>query len=325
MKALIIGYGSMGRRRIRLLKKIYEDCEILCVDNNPERQKQILADGYRCISNLSEAITENPEIAFVCTSPGKHAVIINELIDNKINVFTELNLVSDSYEEIIKKANENNIVVFMSSTMLYNKQIIAIDDELKKTNKPVTYIYHVGQYLPDWHPWESYKDFFIGKKETNGVREIYAIQLPWIINTFGEIEKINTSAQKCTDLEIDFQDSIVASFIHRNGNIGVFVADTVSRKASVSLEVIGEDVHLFWGGKPDSLKKYDFERKELVNIETYKTTTHKEGYADNIIEDQYLDEIKDFIGAVKRESIPKYSLEKDKYTLSIIDKIEGKE
>lgn len=200
----------------------------------------------------------------------------------------------------------------------------AIDNEVKKVNKPVTYIYHVGQYLPDWHPWESYKDFFIGKKETNGVREIFAIQLPWIINTFGKIKSINTVSQRCTDLDIDFQDSIAASFTHENGNIGTFVADTVSRKATVCLEIIGEELHLFWNGTPESLKKYDFEKKELVNIKTYDEITHIDGYADNIIEDQYLDEIKNFLDAVKGESVPKYSLEKDRYTLSLIDEIEGK-
>jgi predicted dehydrogenase len=324
MKALIVGYGSMGRRRIRLLQQLVEGIEIICVDSNPERKKQATESGLKVFDNLSTAIEEKPDIAFVCTSPGHHSEIILTLVNAEINVFTELNLISDDYDRIISTIQEKEVTVFMSSTMLYNKQIQKIDELVKSTNKPVTYIYHIGQYLPDWHPWESYKDFFIGKKETNGVREILAIQLPWIINTFGKISKVNTNAQRCTKLDIDFNDSIVSNFMHENGNIGVFVADTVSRKATTSLEVIGEDLHIIWHGHNDDLQVYNIETKELETISMYENIEHREGYADNIIENQYSDEIQDFLNAVSKGTTPRYSIAQDKYTLSVIDEIEGR-
>ncbi|MCR4861362.1 MAG: Gfo/Idh/MocA family oxidoreductase [Ruminococcus sp.] len=323
MKALIVGYGSMGRRRIRLLQKLVNDVEIIAVDSNPERVKQAEEAGVKPFTDLQKALEEKPDIAFVCTSPGHHAEIILNLLERNVHVFTELNLVDNDYDKIISLANEKKCVVFMSSTMLYNKMINKIDEIVKKATKPLTYIYHIGQYLPDWHPWESYKDFFIGKKETNGVREIFAIQLPWIINTFGKIDSITSNSQRCTGLEIEFNDSIIADMRHENGNIGVFLADTVSRKAITSLEIVGEELHLFWHGHNDDLEIYNLETKEVEKISVYDSVEHTEGYADNIIENQYTDEIKDFLNAVYKGTIPKYSIEKDKYTLSIIDQIEG--
>ncbi len=50
-----------------------------------------------------------------------------------------------------------------------------------------SYTYHVGQYLPDWHPWEDIKDFFVNDKRTNGNREILVRELPWLTETFGEV------------------------------------------------------------------------------------------------------------------------------------------
>ncbi len=325
MKALIVGYGSMGRRRIRLLKRLIDNIEIICVDNKPERLNQIKDADLKAYDDLNAAIDEKPDIAFVCTSPGHHAEMILTLIDAEINVFTELNLVDTYYDKIIETAKAKNVSVFMSSTMLYNKQIAQIDKFVKRTNKPVTYICHIGQYLPDWHPWESYKDFFIGKKETNGVREILAVQLPWIINTFGKITSVKVTAQKCTDLNIDFNDSLLINFMHENGNIGVFAADTVSRKAVTYLEIIGEDIHLFWHGHNDDLMVYDFKTKKMESVCAYENVEHTDGYADNIIENQYLDEIANFLNTVYKGTIPKYSIEKDKYTLSVIDAIEGME
>lgn len=324
MKALIVGYGSMGRRRIRLLCSLVKDIEILTVDSNPERIQQAKNDNVKAFSNLSDALAVEPDVAFVCTSPGHHAAIILELLQHGVHVFTELNLVSNDYGKITALAREKNKVVFMSSTMLYNKMIGKIQELVGQTTKPLTYIYHIGQYLPDWHPWESYKDFFIGWKETNGVREILAIQMPWLIETFGKIDSVNVQAQRCTGLEIDFNDSIIANMRHENGHIGVFTADTVSRKAITSLEIIGEELHLFWHGHNDDLEIYDYGEKCMKSITVYDQIEHREGYADNIIENQYTDEIADFLAAIREGTTSKYSIEKDAYTLSLIDKIEGK-
>ncbi|MCO7111156.1 hypothetical protein NIA69_21115 [Gemmiger formicilis] len=41
--------------------------------------------------------------------------------------------------------------------MLYRRETQYIKQQVAEFGKPVHYIYHIGQYLPDWHPWENYK------------------------------------------------------------------------------------------------------------------------------------------------------------------------
>lgn len=118
MKILIVGYGSMGKRRMRLLQKLVRDVSFICVDNNPVRLLQVKEDGCRGYENLEQALKETPDLAFVCTSPGRHAEIILQLVNAKIDVFTELNLINKDYDLIIEQAKKNKVVVFMSSTML---------------------------------------------------------------------------------------------------------------------------------------------------------------------------------------------------------------
>lgn len=325
MRVLVVGYGSMGRRRIRLYRQIDENAEIICVDSNSERIKQIQEDGFIAFSNLDDAIKMKPNIAFVSTSPLSHAEIIPFLLENKIHTFTEINLISKNYDRMIHLSRENNVRLFLSSTMLYKNQIKKIKEIVQKEVQPLTYIYHIGQYLPDWHPWESYKDFFVGKKESNGCREIYAIQLPWIVDTFGEIEKHYVISQKTTNLEIDFDDTYITSFEHANGNKGVFVVDIVSRVATTYLEVIGENIHLTWDGSNEGLKIYNIAEKKYETFLAYDNEVHNENYAANIVENTYLDEIKDFINFVKTGKTPMWSFEKDYKILALIDRIEGKE
>lgn len=323
MKVLVIGYGSMGRRRIRLYKQLDSEARFICVDSNPDRINQIKEDGYIAYNDLDEAIKERPDLAFVSTSPLSHAEIIPILLKNKINTFTEINLSSKNYDEMIRLAKENNVKMFLSSTMMYKKQIQKIKELVQKETQPLTYIYHIGQYLPDWHPWESYKDFFIGKKESNGCREIYAIQLPWIIDTFGAVERVNKVSQKLTNLEIDYNDSYITTFEHKNGSKGVFVVDVVSRVATTYLEVIGENLHISWDGSNDGLRVYNITKKRIETITAYETLEHNENYAANIVENTYLDEIKDFISYVQYGTEPRWSIQKDYYVLDLIDKIEA--
>lgn len=323
MKVLVVGYGSMGRRRIRLYRQLDKDAKFICVDSNPERIAQIKADGHTAYSDLAEAIREKPDFAFVSTSPLSHAAIIPELLKKRIHTFTEINLSSKNYDEMISLAKENGVKLFLSSTMLYKKQIQKIKELVQKETQPLTYIYHIGQYLPDWHPWESYKDFFIGKKESNGCREIYAIQLPWIVDTFGEVAKLSSVSQKATTLDIDYDDSYITTFAHKNGSKGVFVVDVVSRMATTYLEVIGENLHITWDGSNDGLKIYNIAEKKIETFTAYENLQHNENYAANIVENTYLDEIKDFISYIKDGTEPKWSVEKDYAVLDLIDRIEG--
>lgn len=323
MNVLVVGYGSMGRRRIRLLKQIEREVRFICVDNNPARQQDASGEGHSVYGDLGEAIVETkPDLAFVCTSPGNHDAVILKLLDAAIPVFTELNLVDKGYDRILQKSLERNVSVFMSSTLLYNRVIQRICALVETAQKPLTYIYHVGQYLPDWHPWERYQDFFVGKKETNGVREIFAIQLPWLVRAFGNISSVKTEGIKSTKLEIDYPDSMTTIIRHKSGAVGVFTADVVSRKATTHLEVIGEDLHLFWDGHHDDLRVYDIQEKEMRLVSVYKEVQHQSGYADNIIEDQYLEEIRNFLGVVYRGETPRYTLEQDREILSVISKME---
>ena len=114
---------------------------------------------------------------------------------------------------------------------------------------------------------------------------------------------------------------MILNIVHENGCIGSFVADVTSRKAVTRLEIIGENLHIFWDGHNDDLRKMNLETKELEYVPVYDTEQHIEGYADNIAEEPYRDEIKEFIGALEGKMVP-YGLEDDAYVLGIIDDIE---
>lgn len=322
MKVLIVGLGSMGKRRARLLKGVRSDTELLGVDTSPERREEAEGLGIRAFASVAQALEEGPAAAFVCTAPLSHRGIIDELLDGGVHVFTELNLVADGYDELIRKAQEKGLVLFLSSTMLYRGEIQYMQKQTAAFEGPLSYIYHIGQYLPDWHPWENYENFFVGDARTSGCREIFGVELPWLLETFGPVEEVYSVKDKVTDLKTSYPDRFLVTLQHRGGAKGVLAVDVVCPKAVRNLEIFGEGLHLFWEGNPKALYRFDEETKDKVFVDTYTTFEHDSRYSDNIVENAYTDEILNFFGVLEGKERPLYSFEKDKAALAVIDRIE---
>lgn len=325
MKIIVIGLGSMGKRRIRLLSE-HKDMLLFGIDSNQERCQEVSEKyGIKCYGSISEAVKkEKPEAAVISTSPLSHAAIITECLQYNLHVFTEINLVTDGYEENMKLAREKNLTLFLSSTFLYQAETLKIIEKVKQADvSKLNYIYHVGQYLPDWHPWESYNNYFIGNPRTNGCREILTIDLPWIVTAFGDIKSVQVLKSKNTGLNIAYNDNYLILLEHETGAKGVFAADVVSRKAVRHFEAYGEDMHITWDGTPETLWGYDLQKKEDVQLLADLTTEHIDGYSNLVDENPYRFELQAFLNAVIEGEKPMWDFEKDYDLLKIIDKIES--
>jgi predicted dehydrogenase len=324
MTALIIGLGSMGKRRIRLLREIFPAIEIVGVDQNMERCKEVSSEFNIEISGFIQEILSMKKIdyAFICSSPLSHAGIISLCLENNINVFTELNLVSDGYQENISLAERKKLILFLSSTFLYRSEIKIIIEKIFQSKGTLCYTYHVGQYLPDWHPWEKITDFFVGDKRTNGCRELFAIELPWLIKAFGKIRNIHVRKDNISNLQLDYPDMYIITMEHESGHCGQLCVDVVTRIPVRHLEVFGEGLQMEWRGIPESLYIGDNKFQEMRVIRQTEIINRTAGYHKFIVENAYLEEIKDFFLVCNGKENSIYTFLDDLYTLDIIDRIE---
>lgn len=325
MNIVVIGLGSMGKRRIRLIKRNYPEFNVYGVDKREDRRKEVESKFHMYCSDSIEDLNSKfaINVAFVCTAPLSHDSIISECLKRKWHVFTELNLVSDGYEKNIKLARENGCKLFLSSTFYYREEIKYIKEYIQKTNN-WNYNYHIGQYLPDWHPWETYKDFFVGDVRTNGCREIMAIEFPWLTALFGKVEKFHVISNKMSNLNIEYNDNYLIQLIHENGNKGNIIVDVVSPVAVRHFEAYRESRYICWNGTPDSLEQYDKESDHLKKVTLNEIEEHKDGYRQFVVENAYANEIKEFFDVVLLNKIPLYGFEQDLEILKLIDELENK-
>jgi len=90
----------------------------------------------------------------------------------------------------------------------------------------------MGQYLPDWHPWEDYREVYFSKKKTGACREMFAFELGWISYALGltKIKQICGLTKKISELEMSADDVYSAVMQFRSGTVGNIAIDVLSKK-----------------------------------------------------------------------------------------------
>lgn len=318
---LVIGLGSMGQRRVRILKQLYPHCTVAGIDSNPARAEKVgLEYGIEVYGDVEE-ITMPVYAAFICTSPESHHKLIHLCLEKGSHVFSEINLVDTGYEKNMALADARKRVLFLSSTPLYKDEIRYIIHKVRTNKEKKVYAYHVGQYLPDWHPWDNLRDFFVSEKSTNGCREILAIELPWLVAAFGKVQSVKVLKNNFSHLDIRFPDTYMIWLTHEDGTTGNLIVDVVSRKAVRKLEIYNEDMYLSWNGTPDSLLERDVEkgREHMIEFDNY---IHDERYGAFINEAAYVREVEEFFEVLKGKKAL-YGFAQDQEIIDLINRIEG--
>lgn len=264
---LVVGYGSMGRRRIRLVSELIPEAKFTCLDSNAGRQAQAVKDGYQTVFSLEEGIRISPDAAFVCTSPGHHAEIILQLLNAGIHVFTELNLTADKYDEIGQAAKEHNAVVFMSSTLIYKRQMENLNTKALEQVKVYETEEHIEGYS-DNIAEEPYRDEireFLeavkGKKARYGLDED-----AYVLNIIQRIEQSYDAGRGRFDLE-----SFVNTYVTKRPS-SMFEPDILANRDALSAMIHGKSVMVIGGagsiGSSFIRAVLPFKPAELVVVDT---------------------------------------------------------
>ncbi len=322
-KILICGLGSMGKRRLRLLQKNYPDLKVYGTDIRPDRCREVETEfQIQTFSDFKTAFKRiTPFAVFVCTAPKFHSEYVIHALENNSHTFSEINLDTRKYDRILEAAKANQKTAFLSSTFLYRKEIRWIMQKVTGVSN-LTYRYHVGQYLPDWHPWEKYTDFFVAEAEQSACKEILAIELPWLTMAFGGVKRFETMTRTISDLELDYDDTVHILFEHDSGIQGSVSIDCVAARGIRKLDVYNHELYIEWNGTPETLSQYDREKKRMNEIQLYNEISKDKAYDAFIIENPYMEEIKAFFESIQqRKNHGRYTYKQDLDVLNLVNAI----
>jgi predicted dehydrogenase len=301
MRFLVIGLGSMGKRRVRNLIALGYKDSIIGFDPREDRCREGKEYGIEVVNDFDKAILDyNPDTFLISTPPNLHMKYAYFAYENNISCFIEASVVdADKILELSKMIKNKNIVMAPSCTMRYYPGPIKIKELIKNgiIGKVLNYNYHTGQYLPDWHPWENIKDFYVSNPNTGGAREIVPFELTWINNIFGDSKPLACVKRKLTDISADIDDIYHCLLEYPDNVIGNLTVEVISRpKAVREFRVMGSKGQIVFSGDTNSVKYINIDMKEWEII-SFDTGTVEDGYINP--EEPYINEVKDFVNSVK--------------------------
>jgi len=325
LKVLQVGLGSMGKRRIRnLIANNISVDNIRGFDTDKQKVNEVKKIyGVDSYNNFQKAIENfSPDVFIISTPPNKHKEYFLYAAKNKKHFFVEVGTSGDGYKELMMLL-DNSFVAAPSCTFQYHPAVKKIKNivDSKKIGKVLAYNYHLGQYLPDWHPWEDYRQVYFSKKETGACREMFPYELKWlnmIVNS--EVKLVKGIIRKISDLDMTADDFYSAIVEYKNKVIGNLVIDVISRTPKRTLRLIGTEGILEWEWLDDLIKVYSSKNKEWINIALTRGE-QQDGYV--ATEDMYHEEIKDFLDTIRENKNFHYTFQDDLKVLKVLESLES--
>lgn len=328
MQFLVIGLGSMGKRRIRNLQALgysnivgFDISQKKCDETKSKYTIETFNDFEKAYS------VSNPNIFIVSTSPEHHMYYAYIAYERSLHCFIEASVVeSEKILALSKMVPQKNLIFAPSCTMQYftgPKTIKQLIDS-NYIGIPLNINYHTGQYLPDWHPWEDIQDFYVSNPHTGGCREIVPFELTWINNIFGSPEVLSCTSQKLSSISANIDDIYHLCLQYPTKILANITVEVISRPfATRYLKILGTEGMITFYGDLNEIHYSNISDNKNVIIELSKGNC-EQGYINP--EEPYINEMQDFIEAIKHSdpSLFPNSLLKDYNILSILYEAELK-
>ena len=261
MRFLVIGLGSMGKRRIRCLQALgYK--EVFGFDLRQDRCEEVQQKyGVKTGTNFEQMFSlANPDRFIISVPPDLHHIYMKKAIEYKKHAFVEASVVDKDYELIKQGARANSVKIIPSATMLFHPGIQMIGNFMKegKLGKISNVLFHSGQYLPDWHTYEKVSDFYVSNPVTGGAREIVPFELTWVLHYLGFPKRVSGNARKTISIEgAEKIDDTYNFLLDYDNYLATITIDVVSRHSSRRLVINGEKAQLFWDWDRKCIEVYN--------------------------------------------------------------------
>ncbi|HET6823504.1 MAG TPA: Gfo/Idh/MocA family oxidoreductase [Anaerolineales bacterium] len=261
MKFLIAGLGSIGRRHLRNLIALGEKDIVLLRTRKGTLPDDELAE-YPVETDLNQALKKHkPDAVIVANPTSMHLDVAIPAAEAGCHMLLE-KPVSHSLErlDVLQKAAEKSGSKILVGFQFRYHPTLNKARELIQSNtlgKVLTVHAQWGEYLPQWHPWEDYRQSYAARADLGGgVIITLTHPLDYLRYLLGEVESLGSFNGHISPLEIDVEDVAEIGLRFANGAVGGVHVNYFQRPPVHRLEIVGTDGTLRWDNADGILHFY---------------------------------------------------------------------
>ncbi len=250
-KFLIAGLGSIGRRHFRNLIALGEKDIVLLRSHRATLPDDELA-GYPVETDLAEALKKHqPDAVIVANPTSLHLDVAIPAAQAGCHILLE-KPVSHSLErlDVLQKAAEKSgTKILVGFQFRYHPTLNKARELIQQgaLGKILTVHAHWGEYLPNWHPWEDYRQSYAARADLGGgVIVTLTHPLDYLRFLLGDVESLWSFNGHLSPLEIDVEDVAEIGLKFSNGAVGGVHINYFQRPPVHRLEIVGTSGTLSW-------------------------------------------------------------------------------
>ena len=265
MKFLIAGLGSIGRRHLRHLIALGQE-DILLYRTHQSTLPDEDLKNFPVETDLQRALAWGPDAVIVSNPTALHLDAAFPAVEAGCHLFLE-KPVSHSLErldEFQTLVAKKQVEVLVGFQFRYHPGLRKIKEILAEgeLGRPISFRTHWGEYLPDWHPWEDYRQGYAARKDLGGgVILTLTHPLDYIRMILGDVSKLWAIAGKFGDLEMDVEDTAEIGLVFENGAAGTVHLNYNQRPPRHQLEIVCTRGSIRWDQAALALVVYQAEKE----------------------------------------------------------------
>jgi predicted dehydrogenase len=260
--------------------------------------------GFPVEMNLEEALAHKPQAVVISNPTALHLDVAIPAAEAGCHLLLE-KPVSHSLEGLdglaaaVKRGGGKVLVGFQlrfHPTLRLAAQMLAQG----AIGRPLTARAHWGEYLPNWHPWEDYRQGYAARSDLGGGVVLTLTHpfdyLRWLL---GEA-RVEWAAGGSLGLGLDVEDTAEIGLRFDNEAVGTVHLDYIQQPPTHTLEIIGTQGTMRWDNATADLAIF---REGGSGWQSYPAP---EGFERNWL---FMEEIRHFLSVARGEEQPLCSLQ----------------
>lgn len=251
MKFLIAGLGSIGRRHFRNLIALGEKDIVLLRTRKATLPDDELA-GYPVETDLAEALKKHKPDAVVVANPTSlHLDVAIPAAEAGCHILLEkpVSHSLDRLDLLEKAAAKSGSRILVGFQFRYHPTLNKARELIQSgvLGKILTVHVHWGEYLPQWHPWEDYRQSYAARADLGGgVIVTLTHPLDYLRFLLGDVASLWSFNEHLSALELDVEDFAEIGLKFSSGAVGGVHINYFQRPGVHKLEIVGTDGTMRW-------------------------------------------------------------------------------
>lgn len=315
MNILVVGCGSIGKRHIRNLQTLQAG-EIVAFDLRADRRAEVeAAYQIKTYVDYADALAQHPNIVLICTPTSLHMPYAQQASAIGAHVFIEkpLSHTLEGVDAFLQTVATQKTVTLVGCNYRFHPGLQMVKNLLNEgqIGTPLSAHVEFGQYLPDWHPYEDYRQGYSANQKLGGGIILDRIhELDYITWLLGYPTEIFCFAHTTNTLEIDTEDIAKMLLRFDKGLIADIHVDYLQRAYHSSCKIVGQTGTIVWNYRDHAVHHYTAHNKK------WQITRWQDTYDAN---DMYIKEMTHFLNCIHKKQRPELDAKGGKNILLIAE------